>query len=201
MVNGERAALHAPPFREKMSRTRKELLKDLCEQFPPKKAKRRRSGNPLTESTERKLSVEEIVPSPPVEEKKKEEPPKETKEVENGSLLDLNKDKGLRGRIKSKFERKNEREKSSVRSYANQILAFGRRLEEWTRQEPKDFDGVEFLFLLNQVTSLSVSPQLVQTVIVDATIIVNKADREIVVEYAKALVGTGAHFLSVREFQ
>jgi len=149
VVNGERAALHAPTFREKMCRTRKELLKDLCEQFPPKKPKRRRSGNPLSESTERKLSVEENTSSIPIEEKKKEEPPKEN---ESGSFTDLkDKEKGLRSRFMSKFERKNDREKSSIRNYANQIWAFGRRLEEWSRSEPKDFDGVEFLYLLNQV--------------------------------------------------
>ena len=47
VINAEKGALHAPDFKGKLIRTRKEMLADITKDYNAKaKEKRRRSGNP-----------------------------------------------------------------------------------------------------------------------------------------------------------
>eukprot|EP01119_Soliformovum_irregulare_P011178 TRINITY_DN2782_c0_g2_i1.p1 TRINITY_DN2782_c0_g2~~TRINITY_DN2782_c0_g2_i1.p1 ORF type:complete len:1124 (-),score=330.52 TRINITY_DN2782_c0_g2_i1:6-3377(-) len=95
--------------------------------------------------------------------------------------------------VEKKRSKKSNIKKSgdvSARQYANQVLASGKKLDELVLQNPKNFDGAEFLLSLNQ---------LVQTTLTEAHVMSNLEHRNLVTEHAKNLIGIAAHFLYLQE--
>lgn len=167
MINAERAALYAPSFKDKLERTRsekeksylltrKELLTDICKRFPQKK----RFNKTRSASAELQMTLKDFT------QPKDATATREIKEVSglierrqfisddvwsDGDLIIAKPEKGFKMKIREKLERGSS-EKVSIRGYANRALSHGRRLYQWTTMQPSDFDGVEFLYLLNQVS-------------------------------------------------
>jgi hypothetical protein len=130
VINAERSAMHSPEFKDKLERTRKTLLTEIANLF-------------LTQQKARKrfVSVGAASASNIVEKLNEEN---ENEEKSPRILIDF----------KEKLEKLESKIKGEITTtvYRERIASSILKIEErFAANEPKNFDGLEFLLLLTQV--------------------------------------------------
>eukprot|EP01114_Cavostelium_apophysatum_P020821 TRINITY_DN7085_c0_g1_i1.p1 TRINITY_DN7085_c0_g1~~TRINITY_DN7085_c0_g1_i1.p1 ORF type:complete len:1111 (-),score=277.32 TRINITY_DN7085_c0_g1_i1:60-3392(-) len=186
LINGERAALRSPVFRQKLERTRKELLADMVKTHLKPKLTRKNSvserkrtdstSSDISYSTDDGQSQELPIassPSPNSEEAKK-----------------LLKHRGLKDKLR--FGKEKSQSDLPLRAFIVKLMNLSKRVNEWTQAEISQFDSYEFLYALNQTA---------QTIVSEGLQLVDPQIREHVNEVTKRFVAIGSRFLYSQELR